>query len=114
MVKTYMLYGLQGYTDLRPQQVFPTNLFLYDIRQTALHGGTGGKVSNIFHRDETSIKELCENKVKCAYNAIPQNLEMFLLPTDFSLTFMGCVLRYFDRCTNDPDAHTPLSEACLW
>jgi hypothetical protein len=27
---------------------------------------------------------------------------------------MGCVLHYFGRCTNDPDTHTPLFEACLW
>jgi hypothetical protein len=109
-----MLYGLQGYTDLRPQQVFPANLFLYDIRQTAQHDGRGGKVSNIFHRDETTITELCESKVKCAYNAVPQNLKIFPLLTDFCLTFMGCVLHYFGRCTNDPDTHTPLFEACLW
>ncbi|PNF19845.1 hypothetical protein B7P43_G12519 [Cryptotermes secundus] len=51
MVKTYMLYGLQGYTDLRPQQVFPANLFLYDIRQTALHDGTGGKSVRVKKRN---------------------------------------------------------------
>lgn len=71
LVKTYMLYGLQGYTDLRPQQVFPANLFLCDIRETALHDGRGGKVSNILHSNATTVKELCENKVKHAYNAIP-------------------------------------------
>jgi hypothetical protein len=53
MVKTYMLYGLDGYTGLRPQQLFPANLFLCDLRQTAVHDGRGGKVSNIFHTNET-------------------------------------------------------------
>jgi hypothetical protein len=63
----------------------------------------------MYHRHK-----LLDLKVKCAYNLIPQNLEMFPLLTDFCLTIMGCVLHYLDRCTNDPDAHTPLFEACLW
>jgi hypothetical protein len=44
MVRTYMLYGLHGYTDLRPQQVFPANLSLCDMRQSV----GGGKVCDIF------------------------------------------------------------------
>jgi hypothetical protein len=43
------------------------------------------------------MKELCENKVKHVYNAIPRNLDMFTYQTDFCLTFIGCVLHYFDR-----------------
>ena len=43
-VKTYMLYGLQGYTGQRPQKMYPTNLYQYDIRPTASREGRGGKV----------------------------------------------------------------------
>jgi hypothetical protein len=38
VVRTYMLYGLHGYTDLRPQQVFPSNVSLCDMRQSVGSG----------------------------------------------------------------------------
>jgi len=50
MVKSYMLYGLHGFSDLQPQQVFPAKLSVCDIRPTAVRDGRGIKVCNIFHR----------------------------------------------------------------
>ncbi|XP_021942024.1 HEAT repeat-containing protein 6 isoform X3 [Zootermopsis nevadensis] len=47
VIRTYMLYGIHGYADLRPQQVFPANLSLCDMRQS----GRGGKSSRARKRN---------------------------------------------------------------
>ncbi|XP_069701845.1 HEAT repeat-containing protein 6 isoform X3 [Periplaneta americana] len=50
-IKTYMLYGLSGFSVFRPQQVFPSKLLHCDIKQTPIRDGRGCKSVRIRNRN---------------------------------------------------------------
>lgn len=71
MVKSYMLYGLHGFSDLQPQQVFPAKLSVCDIRPTEVRDGRSIKVCNLENGERLF------NINKMSYIEILRDVKMF-------------------------------------